>query len=119
MAWLQPGFLLRAESAVFTAGLLLLYSRVGGSWGLFFAAILVPDLSFIAYRAGSRVGAAVYNLVHTNVPPLVLLGYGLIGNHALPAHLGVIWLTHISIDRLLGFGLKYPTAFQDTHLARV
>jgi len=65
MAWLQPKFLLRVESLVITTGLLVLYGRVGSSWVLFFAAILVPDLSIFGYAAGPRVGAAIYNLAHT------------------------------------------------------
>jgi len=32
---------------------------------------------------------------------------------------GLIWLVHIGADRLLGYGLKYPTGFKDTHLQRV
>jgi Domain of unknown function (DUF4260) len=32
---------------------------------------------------------------------------------------GLIWLAHIGIDRVLGYGLKYPTGFKDTHLSRV
>ena len=31
----------------------------------------------------------------------------------------LIWFAHIGGDRLLGFGLKYPTVFQDTHLSHV
>ena len=31
----------------------------------------------------------------------------------------LIWLGHIGVDRLIGYGLKYPTAFKDTHLQRV
>ncbi len=27
-------------------------------------------------------------------------------------------LAHIGMDRALGYGLKYPTSFQDTHLGR-
>jgi hypothetical protein len=33
--------------------------------------------------------------------------------------LALIWLGHIGMDRALGYGLKYPTAFKDTHLDRV
>ena len=32
---------------------------------------------------------------------------------------GLVWLAHIGIDRALGYGLKYPTHFEDTHLQRV
>ena len=33
--------------------------------------------------------------------------------------IALIWLAHIGFDRLLGYGLKYPTGFKDTHLQRV
>jgi hypothetical protein len=33
--------------------------------------------------------------------------------------LALIWLTHIGVDRFIGYGLKYPTDFKDTHLQRV
>jgi hypothetical protein len=32
---------------------------------------------------------------------------------------GVILVAHTGIDRILGYGLKYPTSFQDTHLGRI
>jgi hypothetical protein len=28
----------------------------------------------------------------------------------------IIWFGHIGMDRLVGFGLKYPDSFQHTHL---
>jgi hypothetical protein len=31
----------------------------------------------------------------------------------------LIWLAHIGMDRALGYGLKYPTTFKDTHLGHV
>ncbi|MCL4805949.1 MAG: DUF4260 family protein, partial [Anaerolineae bacterium] len=31
----------------------------------------------------------------------------------------LIWLAHIGLDRMLGFGLKYPDAFRHTHLDEV
>jgi hypothetical protein len=33
--------------------------------------------------------------------------------------LALIWTAHIGMDRALGFGLKYPTAFGNTHLGIV
>jgi hypothetical protein len=32
---------------------------------------------------------------------------------------GLIWIAHIGFDRALGYGLKYPTGFGDTHLGRI
>jgi hypothetical protein len=31
----------------------------------------------------------------------------------------MIWIAHIGMDRMLGFGLKYPTRFNATHLQHV
>ena len=28
----------------------------------------------------------------------------------------LMWMAHIAADRAMGFGLKYPTTFQHTHL---
>jgi hypothetical protein len=30
-----------------------------------------------------------------------------------------VLLTHIGLDRTLGYGLKLPTDFRDTHLGRI
>jgi len=36
-----------------------------------------------------------------------------------PTLLGVafIWLAHIGFDRMLGYGLKYPSGFKHSHLS--
>lgn len=73
----------------------------------------------LGYLAGPRAGAAVSNLVQTYTLPLVVLGYGYLVSHALAMQVGLIWMAHIGIDRMLGFGLKYPPGFKDTHLNRV
>ena len=31
----------------------------------------------------------------------------------------LIWAAHIAIDRAVGYGLKYPGSFKDTHLGRM
>jgi len=86
---------------------------------MFAALFLVPDLSMIAYALGTGVGARIYNAVHTYTTPLVIgiLGYFL--SRPLLEILCAIWIAHIGFDRFLGFGLKYGTAFKDTHLSRV
>jgi hypothetical protein len=33
--------------------------------------------------------------------------------------IGMICAAHIFFDRMLGYGLKYPTRFKDTHLQYV
>jgi hypothetical protein len=116
---LRPGLLLLIEGAAVLALALLLYARNDGPWLLFILLFLAPDLSFIAYLAGSRVGAAVYNTVHTYTVPAAVGIAGLFSESGLVVWLALIWAAHIVGDRLLGYGLKYPTAFKDTHLGQV
>jgi hypothetical protein len=44
---------------------------------------------------------------------------GVVADSDAATKIALIWLAHIGADRLLGYGLKYPTAFKDTHLSRV
>jgi hypothetical protein len=114
-----PRALLRLEGAVLLVAACLGYAQLGGSWVWFAALFLVPDLSMLGYLAGPRGGAAAYNLAHSNVTPALLAALSVL--LAVPAlSLGaLIWLAHIGFDRMLGYGLKYGTAFGDTHLGRV
>jgi hypothetical protein len=61
----------------------------------------------------------VYNVAHATVGPIALAVVGVLADTDSCVQLAPIWLAHIGIDRLLGYGLKYPAAFQDTHLQRV
>lgn len=81
-----------------------------------------PDLAFAGYLAGPRVGALTYNLTH-----LYGFGFGLsalsfLAGPNLDIDLlipGLLWTAHAGFDRMLGYGLKEPTAFADTHLGRI
>ena len=115
----QPRLLLRAEGLAILAGAAVLYVEGDYNWLLFAILFLAPDLSFAASAAGPRVGAAGYNLVHNLVLPIGLTTYGVLDNSRSATAVGLIWLAHIGIDRTLGYGLKYPTTFKDTHLQRV
>lgn len=109
--------LLRAEGAAAAAIALLLYGQGEYSWLMFILLLLVPDLSMIGYLAGPRVGATSYNIVHTYIGPLLLAGVVLLTGGSLM--LPLIWIAHIGLDRMLGYGLKHPTSFQETHLGRI
>jgi hypothetical protein len=114
----KPALLLRIEGGVMLAAGLLCYWETHSSWILFAALLLVPDLSIAGYLAGVKIGAAIYNLVHTLAGPLALLGYAFFSGHMWLLPYGLIWIVHIGMDRMLGFGLKYPTGFKETHLQR-
>jgi len=107
--------ILRVEGLAVFAVATIAYFADGGAWWLYLVLFLAPDLSFLAYAAGARIGAAAYNAVHSYVLPLLLVLAGL----WLGQDIALIWLAHIGIDRSLGYGLKYPTAFGHTHLGPV
>lgn len=112
----QPITLLRAEGAALLALALIAYARVGGNWILLAVLLLAPDLSWLGYLAGNAIGAACYNLVHATVLPLALGAYGVLAGHMVLVPFALIWLAHIGMDRLFGYGLKYPDSFTHTHL---
>jgi hypothetical protein len=111
--------LLQLEGLALFAAMIPLYAYRGGPWWLFALLFLAPDLSFAAYLAGGRIGAAVYNAVHTTIVPIALLIAGFAFDQAPMISIAVIWLAHIGIDRAFGYGLKYPDGFNLTHLGRI
>jgi hypothetical protein len=112
----NPRPLLHLEGAAVLIVSLLSYHWRQGSWLQFALLFLLPDLSMFGYAANIRVGAITYNAVHTYVGLLVLAGYAFGSNRAAIVSLSLIWIAHIGLDRMLGFGLKYPTRFNDNHL---
>lgn len=112
----RPLLLLRAEGFALLAVSITAFLTLGGHPGFLLLGFLA-DLSLVGYRAGPRVGAALYNLVHSTALPLALVALGL----ALPwtpgVLVGLVWLSHLGLDRTLGYGLKYPDAFGHTHLS--
>ena len=96
-----------------------LYWLVGESWWLFALLILTPDASMLGYLLGPRAGAAAYNTFHSYPLPAVLAGFGLLMGVPLAVAAALVWFAHIGADRMLGYGLKYPTGFGDTHLGRL
>jgi hypothetical protein len=115
----------RIEGAlVFVAMLVVLWSiDATSSFAPFWAMALLffaPDLSFAGYLAGPRVGAVAYNLVHLYGFGMALIGLGfLVGSSLDLVFFGILWAAHAGFDRMLGYGLKEPTAFTDTHLGRI
>ena len=113
---MNPQALLRLEGAAVLIVSLLSYHWHQGSWLQFALLFLLPDLSMLGYAANTKVGAIAYNAAHTYVLPLMLAGYSFASNRPAIVSLALIWIAHIGLDRMLGFGLKYPTRFNDTPL---
>ena len=114
-----PRLLLRLEGLAVVVAAVVLYFHEDFGWILFVALILAPDLSFAGYAFGPKVGAIAYDAVHTEIFAVALGTVGVVAGSSAATRIALIWLAHIGADRLLGYGLKYPTAFKDTHLSRV
>jgi hypothetical protein len=111
--------ILRAEwLAVFITGVAG-YLAMGGHPLWLLPGLLAPDLTIAGYLGGPRVGAVVYNSVHNLMVALALLVVGWFAPVAWMALAGAILVAHVGMDRSLGFGLKLPTDFRDTHLGRI
>ena len=119
----MPGAILwqRAEGAlVFMGALAILAQDLNPLvWWSALLIFFAPDLSFAAYLAGPKVGAAVYNAVHLYGFGLVVMALGWLADQPLITALGFLWLAHAGFDRMLGYGLKLASGFQDTHLGRI
>jgi len=110
---------LRLEgAAAFAAAAAALYHANGFSWVWFAVLFLAPDLSMLAYLAGSRVGAFAYNVAHTYAIALPLALAGFFAREPFILAAALIWIAHIGFDRALGYGLKLA-GFHDTHLGPI
>jgi hypothetical protein len=113
--------LLRLEGLALFAGATWLYASWGGGpWSLYVVLFLAPDLSFLGYLAGPKIGGWAYNAAHSTLAPIAIIlaiKFGFTSPYLLPPAL--IWLAHIGFDRALGYGLKYSAGFGFTHLGRI
>jgi hypothetical protein len=115
----MPSLLLRLEGVAVFVSAAAVYASQGGSALLFIALLFAPDLAMIGYLVNLRAGATAYNIAHTIIVPLALIGLSLWAGWQVGLLIGLIWLAHIGMDRTVGYGLKYASAFKDTHLQRV
>jgi hypothetical protein len=109
---------LRLEGGLALAGALLAYTTTHQAWWLIPALVLAPDLSALGYLRDNRFGARLYNAAHVTPLPAALIGVGWWQHAPLVCALGLVWLAHIGMDRLLGYGLKYNDDPRHTHLGQ-
>jgi len=114
---MKPVYWLRLEGAVVLAGSVMLYATHGAGWMFFVLLLFVPDLFMLGYLRDTRLGARIYNLGHTYLLPASLLVAASLIDQPLLLALALIWIAHIGLDRLLGYGLKYEDSFKATHLS--
>jgi Domain of unknown function (DUF4260) len=111
--------LIHAEGSVVLLATIYIYSINEFSWWMFFLLLLAPDLSALAYLINQQIGAHMYNLFHTYAASILFSLAGILLEMDIMYMLGLIWTAHIGMDRLLGYGLKYPSSFKETHMQKI
>ena len=109
-------YIIRLEELLLLGLAMFLFSKLDYGWGIYALLFFAPDLSMLGYLTNPRIGAWTYNLVHHKGLSVVLYILGYILSIPWLMFAGTILLGHSSLDRVLGYGLKYPDAFQNTHL---
>ena len=108
--------LLRLEEAFTLALAVYLNTYLPYDWWLYWALFLAPDIGMIGYIINSRIGALTYNLLHHKGIAIALYLAGLYFQQEALQFTGLLLLGHSAFDRIMGYGLKYPDNFHNTHL---
>ncbi|MGM0559280.1 MAG: DUF4260 domain-containing protein [Myxococcota bacterium] len=106
------------ELAIFAA-CIVAFTTLDFAWWWFPALLLVPDVAMAGYLFGPRAGAVAYNIAHHRA---LALAVGVVGVLLAAPGLqlaGVVMFAHISMDRMLGYGLKTTRGFKHTHLGPI
>ena len=111
--------LLRLDGLAVGIAAIVAFAMIGGNWWLFAVLILAPDLAFLATGLGPKRAAMVYNFVHSYIWLVILVGAGQLTQVGWLSLVGLIWAAHIGIDRAIGYGLKYPSSIETTHLGLI
>jgi len=108
--------LIKLEGFIVLASASYFYFSHGYHWGMFLLLLLAPDVFMIGYAGNNKIGAYLYNFAHTYTTPLVILLAGNLMSVNSLMMISIIWIAHIGMDRMLGYGLKYPSGFKNTHI---
>lgn len=108
--------LLKIEEAFLFIASLLIYPYLNISWWWFAGCILLPDIGMVGYLIGNKAGAYTYNLIHHKGVAVVVAFCGFCFSSQWLLFAGLILFAHSSMDRMLGYGLKFEKGFKFTHL---
>jgi len=111
--------ILKLEEAFMFGLSIFLFSKLDYAWWWYPVLILAPDLSMVGYLMDTRLGAITYNFVHHKALSLGLFVLGVVLANQPLQLTGLILFGHSSMDRALGYGLKYSDSFQNTHLGLI
>lgn len=110
---------LRLEGLCVLIAAVVAYSKFGAGWSTFALFFLAPDISFLGYLAGPKLGAISYNVAHSYIGAVACVVAGLVLPAPVLLYAGMIWCAHIGFDRAFGYGLKSSEGFSFTHLGRI
>jgi len=111
--------LTRLEELLLAVLAFYLFLSLHIAWWRFFVLLLLPDLGMVGYLLNPRLGAIIYDIVHhRGISVLLFIVGGLLQITWLQAA-ALILFGHSSLDRVLGYGLKYMDSFQHTHLGMI
>lgn len=108
--------LLRLEEVAMFGFSLYLFSLTGYAWWWYPGLLFVPDIGMLGYLINPKFGAATYNLLHHKGLAILLVFTGWYFSFSILALSGIIIFGHASLDRIMGYGLKYRDSFKFTHL---
>lgn len=114
----MKGILKLEELAQFILGIVL-FSQLNYAWWWFAALILLPDIGMLGYVFNTKIGTLVYNLFHNKVIGIAFILIGMFYLGETYTLVGIILFSHSALDRIFGYGLKYPDSFRNTHLGKV
>lgn len=89
------------------------------AWWWFLVLLFVPDIGILGYFFGNKAGAICYNLFHHKGVAIALFLMGIYFENQIFQLAGLILFSHASLDRILGYGLKYEKGFKFTHLGEL
>ena len=96
-----------------------LFSLLDYAWWVYLVLILTPDIGMIGYAFNTRIGAFTYNLFHHKGIALLVGFVGVWWGISMLQLAGIILFGHASMDRMMGYGMKYPDSFKNTHLGQL
>src|SRR5690606_7339630 len=106
------------ELLMFVLGIFA-FSQTDFAWWWFLILLLAPDIGMLGYAINSKIGAVIYNIFHHKGLAILIYLFGMWYANEWLQLIGIILFSHASFDRILGYGLKYSSSFNKTHLGDI
>lgn len=103
------------ELAMFALGIFA-FNQLDFAWWWFLILILTPDIGMVGYLINTKIGALSYNIFHHKGVAILIYFTGIYLANEMLQLAGIILFTHAALDRIFGYGLKYSSSFNDSHL---